>query len=172
MFQKPIIPPEVILTVKINRFCKDNRGIGIVGIIVIVAIVATVAVVGYLIWKGRGLGIGNGAGNGEGDGNTQIVTNQEKSSDEETNVVDEEVETHEQNDDAIDEFDGDVVKITVSENEYVYDSEKTTLDDFIAFLNQKDGEFIVKIKDENASLKAYNALIDLLEENHIQYVEG
>ena len=38
-------------------------------------------------------------------------------------------------------------------------------------LSQIDGEYVVKIKDENASLKAYNALVEMLDDEDIEYVE-
>jgi len=152
---------------------KSNDGFSIIGIVIAIVVVAIIAVVVYAIWHGIGAGKGNGAGDGEGDGNTKIVTNQESAADEENDTIieEEDVETQEENENANDTLEGAVVKISVFGNEYLHESERITLDDFIIMIKSIDGDVVVQIKDDNASLKAYNALIDRLEEENISYVE-
>ena len=48
---------------------------------------------------------------------------------------------------------------------------KKTLDDFLAEMKEFDEDVIVEITDDNASLKAYNKLINALEEIAITYTE-
>ena len=148
----------------------------IIGIIAVVLVVAVVAVV---LLFGKGGGTGGGAGEGEGDGNTKVVTNQTSSSNEENDTVvpveekeeEEKEETEEQNKGATDTFEGAVIKISVVESEYFYDNERITLDDFMIILHGIESDLVVEVKDDNASLRAYNELIERLEEEKIRYVE-
>ena len=61
--------------------------------------------------------------------------------------------------------------MTVHEKEYIYENTTMSLDDLINKLMNIEGDIIVEIKDENATLKAYNKLIDALEDKKIEYKE-
>ncbi len=148
-------------------------------IIGIIAVIVVIVVVGAVLLFGKGGGIGGGAGEGEGDGNTKIETNIDTSGDEENDTVtveekkEEEVkeETEEQNNGATDTVEGAILNISVVENEYFYDNERITLDDFMIIVDGIESELVVEVKDDNASLRAYEDLIEKLEEGKIKYVE-
>jgi hypothetical protein len=45
------------------------------------------------------------------------------------------------------------------------------LEDIKKMLTENEGKMIVEIKEDKASIKAYNKLVDLLEELKVDYVE-
>lgn len=63
------------------------------------------------------------------------------------------------------------VAVSVVESSYFYQNQKVTLEDLLAQLKKLEGAYIVEITDDNASLNAYNSLIDALKENSILYTE-
>lgn len=113
---------------------------------------------------GIGIGLGRGKGSGEGDGNSTVEKTQEEESKKD-------METEEQSKKADSKNEDLVLAITVVESDYFYENERITLEDFFSELQEVQGEYIVQVKDDNASLKAYNNLIDELEEQKIDYVE-
>jgi len=138
--------------------------------LIIILLIAVIALGLYFL--GKGLGIGNGNGDGEGQGNTSVETSQDEASDVENDTVKEEVEIVKQpEDNNVDVFEGAIIKITVADSEYFYQNERITLDDFMDELSEIDSELVVEITDDNASLRAYDDLIDRLKEEHISYVE-
>jgi len=141
-------------------------------IVGVVALIIVVAVGAWLIF-GNGKGIGTGSGDGKGDGNTKVVNDQTESSNEENDIIeDEEKEiTEEENEYAEDLFDGAIIKVNVVGNDYFYDNERKEVDDIVSLVETIDGDVVVEIFDDNASLRAYNGLIERLEEEHISYVE-
>lgn len=64
------------------------------------------------------------------------------------------------------------ISVTVSGNEYIYNNNKIQAEDLIKELIKYDIKIIVKITDDNSSLKSYNTLKELLEENNISFIEG
>lgn len=136
------------------------KALGWKGAVIVLAIAAVIVLVGYFG--------GAGWGDGDGDGNSSVATNQETSSSEENDVVDSEEENSENKED---EYDGAILAITVYENEYLYDNEEISLAGFIEIVKAVEGEFVVEVKDNNASLRAYNALLDKLEEMNVNVVE-
>lgn len=151
-----------------NSINKDNRGISVVGVILIIALIV-IAIVLFIIFKGGLFGKGDNIGS-DGVDNIQAVTSQEDPEDEETNTVNENIETEVQ-DDSSDTYKGAIIKISVIGNDYIYDSEKITIEKFLEIVKATEGDYIVKIKDEDASLNAYNSLIKKLDENNIGYTE-
>ncbi len=151
-----------------NSINKDNRGISVVGVILIIALIV-IAIVLFIIFKGGLFGKGDNIGS-DGVDNIQAVTSQEAPEDEETNTVKENIETEVQ-DDSSDTYKGAIIKISVIGNDYIYDSEKITIEKFLEIVKATEGDYIVKIKDEDASLNAYNSLIKKLDENNIGYTE-
>ena len=148
---------------------KNNKGLSLFSVLLFIVFVAVIAGVFYLIMHGLGKGIGNGAGDNEGDGNTTISTTQESAAFEENDKIIEKDLEGEEN--SLDNFEGAVIQINVVENEYFYENERITLDDFVNKTKQIDGDFVVEVKDDNASLNAYNDLIDRLEKEAVRYVE-
>ena len=136
--------------------------------LIAIVVVAVIAAVVYAFLNGFGFGKGNGVGNG----NTKIIINQESIDDEENNIIieEEKIETQEENENSNSTTECAVIKISVYGNEYLHESERITLDDFIIMIEEFE-DVVVQIKDDNASLKAYNALIDRLEDVNIDYVE-
>lgn len=151
------------------KILKSNHGFSWLGLVIIVLIIAVIITIA--IFLGKGLGRGKGNGDGEGDGNTKVNTNQEEASQEENDtIVDEEI-TREENNSAIDSFAGAIIKVTVYGNEYLHDSERITLNDLLVLIDSTESDIVVEIYDDNASLKAYNSLIEKLKEHRIKYVE-
>lgn len=133
----------------------------ILAIIVVIVVIAVVAMLGI------GLGFGKGSGDGRGDGKTN--TSQEAINTEEHNMVEEQTEVEQ--DDAGNDSEGTIIKVSVVGNEYFYENERVSLDDFISKLEMLEGEVVVEVKDDKASLRAYNNLIEKLEELKISFTE-
>ena len=57
------------------------------------------------------------------------------------------------------------------ESDYFYNNDRIELDDVESMLKATTGEFIVEIKEDKASLKAYNKLVEKLEELGVNYIE-
>ncbi|MGO5019362.1 hypothetical protein ACTQ32_02335 [Roseburia faecis] len=136
-------------------------------ILTIIVVIIVVAVL-LLLGAGLGFGKGNGKGDGKGDGGAKVENSQTKADNEENKTIDV--------DDASDKASEGkeisiAVKISVVGNEYFYDNERLSLDELIAEIQKIDDSIVVEIKDDNASLKAYNAMIDALDENSINYIE-
>ena len=64
-----------------------------------------------------------------------------------------------------------VVLITISENDYLCDNQKYTLEELMDYLSTIEGEFLVQIQEDNASLRASRDLTDALTEWDILYIE-
>ena len=134
------------------RRLTNNKGIGALAIIIAVAIVVVVvAVVGIFT---DGFGLGGGQGDGEGEGNVSDVQSNDTEAPE---LVVEEL---------------DFLNVTVSENEYLYQNSRFQLDELIDKLVTDAADTKVKITDENASKRAYENLINALEEKNIRYIKA
>ena len=133
----------------------------ILAIIVVIVVIAVVAMLGI------GLGFGKGSGDGSGDGKTN--TSQEAINTEEHNTVEEQTEVAQ--DDVENDSEDTIIKVSVVGNEYFYENERVSLDDFISKLEKLEGEVVVEVKDDKASLRAYNNLIEKLEELKISFTE-
>ena len=133
----------------------------ILAIIVVIVVIAVVAMLGI------GLGFGKGSGDGSGDGKTN--TSQEAIITEEHNTVEEQTEVEQ--DDVENDSEDTIIKVSVVGNEYFYENERVSLDDFISKLEKLEGEVVVEVKDDKASLRAYNNLIEKLEELKISFTE-
>ena len=136
-----------------------------------IAVIVIVIIVILMFLLGSGLGFGPGGEGSDGDGSgvsktSMIVDAEEKESLEETletNTA--EIET------PVDKGDKALtIAVSVVESSYFYQNKKT-LDDFLAEMKEFDEDVIVEITDDNASLKAYNKLINALEEIAITYTE-
>ncbi|MBR3629526.1 MAG: hypothetical protein IKN55_03530 [Oscillospiraceae bacterium] len=64
------------------------------------------------------------------------------------------------------------VEIVVAGNGYLYADKPVTLDGILGILQVMKTDMPVKVTDENASLAAYRALIDLLKEQNVAYIEA
>ena len=139
-----------------------------------ILIVAALAVVALIIYYGFGLGKGNGMGDSKGDGNSKFVSNQQNVvvEDNKTETVEEQpTPTLKPEEEATDVFEGAILNITVMGNDYIYDNERITMDELIKVFDEVEGSLVVEVVDDNSSLRAYNKLLDKLEELKIDYVE-
>ena len=127
-----------------------------VKIIIAVIVIVAIAVGAFLLGKG-GLGFGGGKGDGEGDGDAvaAVATVSEKK--------EEKPETEEITS----------VELRVYGNEYIYNNEKYTLDDIqtlVETIKELD-DISVKLIDDEASEKAYQAIEKALKDNSIRIVK-
>lgn len=146
---------------------KSNGGGGFLVVLLLIVIV-------LLIMFGVGLGFGKGSGEGDGEGDrgkgdrnmlAEEVQDEAETKQEDTSVKDVILQKLEDNKENI------VYKVNVVGNEYFYDNERIELSDLLLKLDDVSDEASVEVKDDNASLKAYNALINALEDKHITYTE-
>ena len=124
-------------------------------IIVLVIIAGALTIGNCLGWgKGNGNGSGDGTGNVNGTGQETVAAGEDVSGSE-----------------TEDKYNGAVYAITVAENDYFYDNNRMALEDIEKMLKESEGEKIVEIKEDKASIKAYNKLVELLEGLEVDYVE-
>ena len=131
---------------------------------VLVLIIGIAAVVLTRCGGGFGLGLGFGTGKGDGDGNMAVNVSDEK-------VEDSEAPEADNSDESTDESEETILKVTVVENDYFYENEKTRLNTLMDRIKETDGDYVVEIKDEQASKNAYEALIEELKKDGIAYTE-
>lgn len=124
-------------------------------IILIIIILAIAAILGI------GFGLGLGPGNGKGSEGTNIVQNNTSNDD----SVEVKEEKNSENDGIV------TYRISVVENEYFYENERISLDDFISTIKEEKSVIRIEIKDDSASKKAYDDLIDSLKELDVMIVE-
>lgn len=105
-------------------------------------------VVGVLIYAFGGKGFGGGMGDGEGSGFVPV----------DVSISEPETQTAE------------YIEITVSGNDYLFQNKKMTADEIITELNSLEEKMPVKITDDGASIKAYDVLVEILNENNIRYI--
>ena len=121
----------------------------------LIFILVVVILIALVLKFGLGLGLGFGYKDGDGKSNPsqdEVQSNEEKDNIEMTG----EEET--------------IIKISVIGNEYYFENERILLDDFISKIENEE-DIIVEIKDDKASLKAYNNLINRLDDLDIPYKE-
>ena len=106
-------------------------------------------------------GFGFGSGNGSGDKNTNTVQNKStvKTNEEVSKTTSE------------DSNKGAVMKVSVVGNDYFYNNERISLDDFVSKVKETSGDVSVEVKDDGASLRAYNDIINRLKDLHISITE-
>ena len=63
------------------------------------------------------------------------------------------------------------ISILVSEDDYFYENAPIEFDEIVVMLEQTDGKVVVEITDNKATHKAYNKLIERLEELEISVIE-
>jgi len=125
-------------------------------IIAVIVIVAAVIVGAVLFGKG-GLGFGGGKGDGEGDGDAVAAV---------ANISEKEEEKPE-----TEEINS--VELRISGNEYIYNNDKYNLDEIQALVEKikELDDISVKLIDDDASEKAYQAIEKALKENSIRIVK-
>ena len=134
----------------IRRLTDKKGAIPVIALIIAALVVAAVVVIGFLT---DGFGLGGGQGDGEGEGNAPDYQSDKDAPE----LVVEEI---------------DFLNVTVSENEYLYQNSKLRLDELMDKLVTDAADTKVKITDENASKRAYEELINALEEKNIRYIKA
>lgn len=135
---------------------KKNKG-GSVLVWVLLIIILTAAALWYFGLNGFGLG-GNGSG-GSAEAVPAMAETSVSETVSETDVTTEEIE---------------YISITVDGNSYLYNNKKYDIDNadgLIGDIKALDEKLTVRIKDENASVKAYEKLTKLLSDNDYSYIE-
>lgn len=122
-------------------------------------VMGAVVLVVAILYFGFGGGFGGGNGNENGEGNTKV-----------TEATLEEMK-EKPTDKNADDSKGAILAITIVGNDYFYQNERMDLETLLDTIKQVESNFVVEITDDNASLRAYNDLIDKLEKSYIRYVE-
>lgn len=133
-------------------------------IVIVVAIAAGILFSCSGIGFGSGLGLGVRSNNGDGDNRSGINTNAEQEEAAETNGTVESATDEQENKEII-------IKVSVVENDYFYENEKIDLNSLLQVIKKTEGNYVVEVKDEQASKNAYEALINALSDNGIVYAE-
>lgn len=125
-------------------------------IIIAIIVIAVVAVGAFLLGKG-GLGFGGGKGDGEGDGDAVAAV---------ATVSEEEEEKPE-----IEEITS--VELRINGNEYIYNNNKYTIDELQTLVEKikELDDISVKLIDDDASEKAYQAIEKALKDSSIKIVK-
>lgn len=161
---KGLNPKKILQSIKLKNVIK------LFGIknLLIVAMAVTIVV---LICYGVGAGFGGGVGSGEGSGNSEIENSLERevNSEEVEEVLSTTETLNVQEDEEL--LQGEIIELNVVGNDYFYNNERIALEGFLTIICDVEGKIIVEIKDDNASLKAYNAVLSALDEKNIDYIE-
>ena len=120
-----------------------------------------VIIVAFIFKFGSGFGFGKGNGD---IGNTQHEVSKIKKNQDKDEVKEEQRSSNTESHTLM-------LKVSVINNEYFYDNNRISLDDFINKVKETETDKIVEVKDDNASLKAYNALLDKLKELKVSFIE-
>ncbi len=120
----------------------------------IIGAVIAVVVIGVILYAFGGKGFGGGKGDGDGERSNSLseISSISESSQPETEGI-------------------EYINITVSGSDYLFQNQKMTANELISELNNSDEKFSVKITDDDASIKAYDALVKVLKDNNIRYIE-
>lgn len=144
-----------------------SGGGGCLLVLILLAAIVFFAIKFLGIGIGAGLGLFTDKGDGEGVSQTSAIS----VSAEETRNKAVSTSTSEQGEKASDENSGAVVKVTVTGNEYLYENQRTSLEDIVKAVSEISGDVVVEITDDNASYSAFTALTKKLDELKIQYIE-
>lgn len=136
---------------------KKLKGVSTIVVILILAIVAIGVI--FLIKGFGGFGFGGGKGDGEGSGNVSESISESI----------EESETQTETEPTTEEM--LYLDITISENDYIYQNQKLSLDEILTELEKINDIPPIKITDDNASQKAYSKLTTALDEKDMEYIE-
>ena len=146
-----------------------KKFLGILAGIVILAIII------LLLIGGLGLGAGSGGG---GEGESEGVSERSSTTQEETASPKQEEDPAKELDvrdesgsNKDDSEEGTVIEVSVVKSEYFYENKSIELDALVDIITSVDGKLVVEVTDDNASLRAYNKLIDALEDHGVTYVE-
>lgn len=118
----------------------------------VLALVLFAAIIAAVIWLLMHFGIlGKGTGNGKGDNSTSVSDSDDKN--EPTTSEEKTVEKSE------------VISISISKNEYVYNNSMISFDDLIKEINAKDKDVQFEITiDDTAAKNTVDELTDKLDE--------
>lgn len=144
---------------------KTVRGAAVPVVLIVVGVAAVCAVGGFV----GGVIYANHKKGGLGDG-ASIGKETEPPSIAETVAEQETIETEPPTEPLTEPFTNSLnaIEVTISGNDYIYNGAVFSLEELAGIL-RVNPELPVAVTDENASLKAYNALIEKLDALGIQY---
>lgn len=143
-------------------------------LLIIVVILVVALLLGFIFGSGDGFGLGKGKGDGgeeAGVKNLSNVTIVEETEHAEEIETEPETSTEATEKNKTEKKDKTILEVTVVKKEYLYKNKRIELDDLIEVLTNMDGEVVVMITDDNASLRAYKKLTNKLDELSIPYSE-
>lgn len=143
---------------------SSKSGIGKL-IVVIIIIIIIFAFIFFLSRHGLGFGSGIGLGNGSGNTESEALPAMAQISENETSQYNAQsttvtiLETY--------------IEVKIDENNYLYNNTQYSIEEIDKLINElnQSTNTTVKIVEKEASLKAYNTLIDKLKENGIKFIE-
>lgn len=127
--------------------------------------VCGLAVLIAALFGGKQLGfipLGND-GKGDGDVSSSSVVEEVSEASEAETPTETEAETEPETEEV------QYIEITVSDSNYIYQNSTMTLDELMNEI--KDKGLTVKLTDDKASKKAYDDILQALDENNIQHIE-
>lgn len=125
------------------------------------------AVILAALFGGKQLGFIPFGDNGKGDGDassTSVVEEVSEASEADTTAAESEAEAEPETEEV------QYIEVTVSDSSYIYQNSTMTLDELMNEI--KDKGLTVKLTDDKASKKAYDDILQALDENNIQHIEG
>lgn len=139
----------------------NGSGIGKVIAVILIIIIIIFAVLFLLSRHGFGFGKGNNSSDSSAVPAIAQIQEPEISSD---NTVSTTTSTT-----AAENY----IEVKIDENNYLYNNTKYSVENIDQLIDElnKNTDSIVKIVENEASLKAYNTLIDRLNENKISYID-
>lgn len=137
-------------------------------VLMIITVVLIIIAIILFMGAGCGFGLGNGTGAGDGEGTRSMETMQKEEA--EAEEIKEEVENvaEEKTEEVVEYLN---LKISVVESDYFYENERIALDKLVEKIQSTDGNLMVEVIDDNASLKSYNKLLEALDDLRIDYIE-
>ena len=137
-------------------------------LLAILAFIVIAILIAIILLGGSGFGFGNGSGNGSGNGanslSEAVSTSTTPAKQEVTKEIMPAVEEPDDNSERI-------ISVSVVEGDYFYENQRIDLDDLEQLLEETDEKFIVEVTDDNATLKAYQKLLNKLEQMDVSYTE-
>ena len=124
------------------------------------------AVIIAALFGGKQFGLIPFGDDGKGDGNvssSSSVVEEVSETPSETDPTEEATEAEQETEEV------QYIEVTVSDGSYIYQNSTMSLDELIAEI--KDKGMAVKLTDDKASKKAYDDILQALDENNIQHIE-
>lgn len=126
----------------------------------LLAIIAGIIIIAIIVIFFAGIGLGPGAGGGA-DSTSAAEEQQE-------NPAVDDTESPKAPEDSQDET---ILEVSVVKSEYFFENRSIDLNALLDEIKKTEGNLLVEITDDKAALRAYNQLIDALEDLSVPYEE-